>query len=70
MDPISGWIVWMAGRMLQRLPDIGGGVLLMPVDCHVSAGGRSIGPGQCGYAEALAGVSFPPAGLTLIAQPC
>ena len=47
-----------------------GAVLLMPVNCHVSAGGRSIGPGQCGYVEALAAVSFPPAGLTLIAQPC
>ena len=47
-----------------------GGVLLMPVDCEVSAGGRTIGPGQCGYVEALAGVSFPSTGLTLIAQPC
>ena len=47
-----------------------GAVLLMPLDCDVSVGGQSIGPGQCGYVDALVGVAFPPTGRTLIAQPC
>ena len=47
-----------------------GAVLLLPVDCDISVSGQSIGPGQCGYVDALAGVTFPAAGQTLIAQPC
>ena len=46
-----------------------GALLVVPLDCTVVVDGQSVVPGQCALAESLAAITFPAAGLSLIAQP-